>query len=179
MRSRAVIAIAVVLAVAAGLVWQPPAASGQTKQLKIGVIFDQTGPLAGGGSLAGHYGTKYAIDIINERGGVEGYKIVPVYADAQSKVEVAVNEGERLINEQKVDMLMGVFSSAECVPLSAKVEAAKKFCGRTYVSPPPCSATRTCSTSSDPTSTRICTARRPATCWPSSPSPSSARSPRT
>ena len=37
------------------------------------------------------------------------------------------NEAERLINEQKVDMLMGVYSSAHCVPMSAKVDAAKKF----------------------------------------------------
>jgi branched-chain amino acid transport system substrate-binding protein len=103
------------------------AAHAQQKEIKIGVIFDQTGAFAGGGSLATYYGTKYAIDIMNERGGVEGYKIVPVYADAQSKVDVAVNEAERLLNEQKVDMLMGVFSSAQCVPLSAKVDAAKTF----------------------------------------------------
>jgi branched-chain amino acid transport system substrate-binding protein len=99
----------------------------QAKEIKIGVIFDQTGPFAAGGSVATYYGTKYAIDMINERGGVEGYKIVPVYADAQSKADVAVNEAERLINEQKVDMLLGVYSSAHCVPLSAKVDAAKKF----------------------------------------------------
>ncbi len=99
----------------------------QQKELKIGLIFDQTGPFAGGGSIAASLGSKYAIEIMNERGGVEGYKIVPVFADAQSKADVAVNEAERLINEQKVDMLMGVYSSAHCVPLSAKVDAAKKF----------------------------------------------------
>jgi len=102
-------------------------ASAQQKEIKIGLIFDQTGPFAGGGSVATQLGSKYAIDIMNERGGVEGYKIVPVFADAQSKADVAVNEAERLINEQKVDMLMGVYSSAHCVPLSAKVDAAKKF----------------------------------------------------
>ena len=120
---------AALLGIAAGLMGMAStvAAQGPTKEIKIGLIFDQTGPFAGGGSLAGYYGSKYAIDIVNERGGVEGYKIVPIYADAQSKADVAVNEGERLLNEQKVDMLMGVFSSAHCVPLSAKVEAAKKF----------------------------------------------------
>lgn len=104
-----------------------PLASAQQKEIKIGLIFDQTGPFAGGGSVATQLGSKYAIDIMNERGGVEGYKIVPIFADAQSKADVAVNEAERLINEQKVDMLMGVYSSAHCVPLSAKVDAAKKF----------------------------------------------------
>ena len=110
---------------ALGLAGSPVLA--QQKEIKIGLIFDQTGPFAGGGSVATQLGSKYAIDIINERGGVEGYKIVPVFADAQSKADVAVNEAERLINEQKVDMLMGVYSSAHCVPLSAKVDAAKKF----------------------------------------------------
>jgi branched-chain amino acid transport system substrate-binding protein len=95
--------------------------------VKIGVIYDYTGPFAGGGSKAAAVGNKIAIDMINERGGVEGHKIVPIYADAQSKTDVAINETERLLNEQKVDLLMGVFSSAHCVPMAAKVDAAKKF----------------------------------------------------
>ena len=42
----------------------------QQKEIKIGLIFDQTGPFAGGGSLAAQLGSKYAIDIANERGGI-------------------------------------------------------------------------------------------------------------
>ena len=105
----------------------PEPAVAQSKDFKIGVIFDETGPFAGGGSLANKIGTKLAIDLINERGGVEGYKIVPTYVDAQSKIDTAINEAERLINDTKVDMLMGVYSSAQCVPLSVKVDAAQKF----------------------------------------------------
>ena len=97
------------------------------QDIKIGAIFDQTGPFAGGGSKAAALGTKILIDIINEKGGVEGHKIVPIFADAQSKTDVAINEAERLLNEQKVDLLTGVYSSAQCVPLAAKVDAAKKF----------------------------------------------------
>jgi branched-chain amino acid transport system substrate-binding protein len=102
-------------------------AAAQQKEIKLGVIYDYTGPFAGGGSLPAAIATKIAIDMINERGGVEGYKIVPTYADAQSKTDVAINEAERLLNEIKVDVLMGVFSSAHCVPMAAKVDAAKKF----------------------------------------------------
>jgi branched-chain amino acid transport system substrate-binding protein len=116
-RSIAAVALALVASVAFA----------QGKEIKIGVIYDLTGPFAAGGSLAGNYGTKYAIDMINERGGVEGYKIHPIYADAQSKVEVAINEGERLLNQEKVDMLMGFFSSAQCVPMAQKVDQAKRF----------------------------------------------------
>jgi branched-chain amino acid transport system substrate-binding protein len=105
----------------------PAAAQAQEKQIRIGVLYDLTGPLAAGGSNAGYLGNKYAIDMINERGGVEGYKIVPIYADAQSKAEVAINETERLLNQEKVDMIMGVFSSAQCVPMAQKVDQVKSF----------------------------------------------------
>src|SRR3954470_18795518 len=103
------------------------AATAAHADVKIGVIYDYTGPFAGGGSKAAGIGNKIAIDMINEKGGVEGHKIVPIYTDAQSKTDVAINETERLLNEQKVDLLMGVFSSAHCVPMAAKVDAAKKF----------------------------------------------------
>jgi branched-chain amino acid transport system substrate-binding protein len=99
----------------------------QGKELKVGVLYDLTGALAAGGSNASYLGTKYAIDMINEKGGVDGYKIKPIYADAQSKPDVAINETERLLNQEKVDMIMGVFSSAHCVPMAQKVDAANKF----------------------------------------------------
>ncbi len=99
----------------------------QGKEIKIGVIYDLTGAFAAGGSNASYLGTKYAIDMINERGGVEGVMIKPVYVDAQSKADVAINETERLLNREKVDMIMGVFSSAHCVPMAQKVDAAKSF----------------------------------------------------
>jgi branched-chain amino acid transport system substrate-binding protein len=97
------------------------------KELKIGVIYDLTGPFAAGGSEAAYLGNKIVIDMINEKGGVDGYRIRPVYADAQSKAEVAISEAERLISQEKVDMLMGVYSSAHCVPMAQKTDASKKF----------------------------------------------------
>jgi branched-chain amino acid transport system substrate-binding protein len=107
---------------ALGLAATPAAAD-----IKIGVIYDYTGAFAAGGSKAGGIGNKIAIDMINEKGGVEGHKIIATFADAQSKTEVAINEAERFLNEAKVDLIMGVFSSAHCVPMAAKVDAAKKF----------------------------------------------------
>ena len=99
----------------------------QAKEVKIGVIFDYTGPFAAGGSQAAAIGTKIAIDMINERGGVEGYVIKAIYADAQSKAEVAINEAIRLLDQENVALVMGVYSSAHCVPMAQKVDAAKKF----------------------------------------------------
>ncbi len=102
-------------------------AQAQQKEIKVGVIYDYTGAFAAGGSEAAGLGTKIAIDMLNERGGVEGYKIAPIYADAQSKAEVAINEATRLLEQEKVNLIMGVFSSAHCVPMAQRVNAAKKF----------------------------------------------------
>jgi branched-chain amino acid transport system substrate-binding protein len=90
----------------------------QDKEIDIGVIYDFTGPFAAGGSEAAAIGTQIAIDMVNEQGGVESYKIVPIVADAQSKAEVAISEAERLLNQENVDLIMGVYSSAHCVPLA-------------------------------------------------------------
>ena len=109
--------------VAASLLFATSAAA----DIKIGVIYDHTGAFAAGGSKAAAIGNKIAIDMINEKGGVEGHKIIAIDADAQSKTDVAINEAERLLNDAKVDLLMGVFSSAHCVPMAARVDAAKKF----------------------------------------------------
>jgi len=103
-------------------------ADAQAQTIKIGVLFDHTGPFAAGGSLNVWRGAKMMIDLINERGGVAGkYKIVQVDGDAQSKTEVAINEAERLLNAEKVDILAGVYSSAHAVPLAEKVDKQKRF----------------------------------------------------
>ena len=113
------------LAAVAALALSP--AQAQQKEIKIGVIYDYTGPLAGGGSNLQALGAKIMIDYFNAKGGVEGYKINAIYADAQSKPDVAINEAVRLIEQEKVDMLLGFYSSAQCVPVSAKVDTLKKF----------------------------------------------------
>jgi ABC-type branched-subunit amino acid transport system substrate-binding protein len=99
----------------------------QGKKLKMGVIYDYSGPLAGGGSDLHALGAKIMIDHFVKKGGVEGYQIEALYADAQSKPEVAINEAVRLIEQEKVDMLLGFYSSAQCVPVAARVEQLKKF----------------------------------------------------
>ncbi len=113
------------LALAGGL-QQPAHAQAQT--IKIGVLFDQTGPFSAAGSLNCWRGAKMIIDYVNEHGGVMGkYKIIRVDGDSQSKAEVAINEAERLLNVEKVDILAGVYSSAHAVPLAEKMEKQKKF----------------------------------------------------
>src|SRR3989449_5629682 len=102
-------------------------APAQGKKLKIGVVYDYTGPFAGGGSELHALGAKIMIDYFIKKGGVEGYQIEAIYADAQSKPDIAINEAVRLVEQEKVDMLLGFYSSAECVPVAARVEQLKKF----------------------------------------------------
>src|SRR6059036_1448337 len=104
-----------------------PETLAQAKKIKIGVVYDYSGPLAGGGSDLHALGAKIMIDYFAKRGGVEGYQIEAIYADAQSKPDVAINEAVRLVEQEQVDMLLGFYSSAQCVPVAARVEQLKKF----------------------------------------------------
>ncbi len=118
-----VLAAAVVLGFAA-----PPSADAQGQTIKIGILYDHSGPFSAAGSLNCYRGAKMIIDYVNEKGGVLGkYKIVQVDGDSQSKTETAINEAERLLNVEKVDILAGVYSSAHAVPLAEKVDQQKKF----------------------------------------------------
>ena len=98
-------------------------AQAQAQTIKVGVLYDLTGPFAAAGAVPGSIGTKIAVDMVNEKGGVLGkYKIQTVAGDSQSKPDVAINEAERLLNLEKVDILLGIYSSAIAVPLAEKVD---------------------------------------------------------
>jgi branched-chain amino acid transport system substrate-binding protein len=116
------------VATAAALSMSGRFASAQAESVRIGVVYDLSGPFAAGGSAACAVGAQIAIDLVNERGGIAGkYKVIPVNADCQSKVDVAINEVERLIDQEKVDIVNGVYASAQAVPLAAKVDAQKRI----------------------------------------------------
>jgi branched-chain amino acid transport system substrate-binding protein len=100
----------------------------QAPTLRIGLIHDLSGPFAGAGSVPLSIGAQLAIEYVNSKGGIGGkVKVEPVSADSQSKADVAINEVERLINQEKVDIVLGVYSSAHAVPLGAKVNEQKKI----------------------------------------------------
>jgi len=123
---RIVLALVLVAALAVGVA--QPAADAQGQTIKIGVLYDHSGPFSAAGSLNCWRGAKMMIDMINERGGVLGkHKIVQVDGDSQSKTETAINEAERLLNVEKVDILAGIYSSAHAVPIAERVDRQKRF----------------------------------------------------
>src|SRR5260370_33801585 len=92
-------------------------AQAQEKKIKIGVIYDLTGPLAGGGSELQYIGAKIMLDQYGKTG-VEGYKVEAVYADAQSKPDVAIKEPVPLTGQEKVYPLLGVFYARHGLPVA-------------------------------------------------------------
>src|SRR4030042_1218503 len=96
------------------------------EKLKIGVMHSITGSFALAGALAGQRGSLVAIDMWNARGGIlNKYDIVPVEADAQSNPDVAIREAERLINVEKVPVILGIYSSGIATPLAPICEKNK------------------------------------------------------
>src|SRR4030088_1964666 len=103
-------------------------ARAQAETVRIAVIYALPGPFAAGGAVASSIGAQTAIDLVNEKGGIGGkYKVAPVTADSQSKPDVAINEAVRLINQEKIDIINGVYASSHAVPLAGKVEQHKKI----------------------------------------------------
>lgn len=125
--SRIVLALIVIGALAFAVAPRQPA-DAQGQAIKIGILYDHTGPFSAASALNNWRGAKMIIEYFNERGGILGkHKIIQVDGDSQSKAEVAINEAERLLSVEKVDILAGVYSSAHAVPLAEKVDRQKKF----------------------------------------------------
>jgi branched-chain amino acid transport system substrate-binding protein len=92
--------------------------------VKIGAVYALTGPGAVGGG-DGMRGTELAIAEVNAAGGLKnhgGAQIELIKGDSQSKPINAVGETERLINQDKVALIMGAATSNETVPLSQVAE---------------------------------------------------------
>ena len=100
------------------------AAGVHAETVKVGAVYALTGPGAVGGG-DGMRGTELAIEQINAAGGLKnhgGIQVELVKGDTQSKPINAVGETERLINEDKVVLVMGAATSNETLPLSQVAE---------------------------------------------------------
>ncbi len=102
-------------------------AQGSGAPIRLGLLHDLSGPFAGAGSVPLAAGAELAIELFNERGGVDGRMVQAVSADSQSRAEVAINEAERLVSQERLDVIIGVYSSAHAVPLSQRMQAQGKI----------------------------------------------------
>jgi branched-chain amino acid transport system substrate-binding protein len=103
-----IVMIAVLVAVLAMLVVVPAAQAQGT--VKIGIITSLTGSQAAFGG-AHRNGYEIAKDEINAKGGVLGKKIELDYYDDQSKPDQAVQGVSKLVDQDRVSLLLGAYSS--------------------------------------------------------------------
>jgi branched-chain amino acid transport system substrate-binding protein len=78
--------------------------------VKIGFVYVMSGRLAHYG-FGGKQGAELAINEINQAGGINGRKVVGIYEDTQLNPEVGVAAAKKLINQDRVDVVMGIVSS--------------------------------------------------------------------
>lgn len=91
-----------------------------SESIRIGALFPMTGSNAVWGSQT-YYGVDIAVEMINERGGINGRQVEVILADAPDTTS-AVSEAERLINNEGLDIIVGTQSSGIANPASAVAE---------------------------------------------------------
>jgi len=87
--------------------------------IKIGFIFILSGRVGDFGMVA-KQGAEVAVDQINQAGGIGGRKILGVYEDETADSENSAKAFRKLVNEDKVDAVVGIISSkvaGDLVPL--------------------------------------------------------------
>lgn len=79
--------------------------------IRVGVLFSDTGATStiGRSQLQG---TLLAIEEINEQGGVDGREIVPIHYDCQSRPARYAALAERLLTEDRVNVIFGCYMSS-------------------------------------------------------------------
>ncbi|HZD38168.1 MAG TPA: amino acid ABC transporter substrate-binding protein [Actinomycetes bacterium] len=103
---------------------------GNSKPLVIGASLPATGDFAQPGE-ASKRGYTIWQDMVNSNGGLLGRQVELKIVDDASNQDTVVADYNRLINQDKVDMLLGTFSSLLNIPASAVAERA----GMTYICP--------------------------------------------
>ncbi len=136
--------ISVLLGVAAALLLAPAASHGQApvrgapSQLKIGIVTLLSGPASSTFGIPARNAADMWIEKVNGEGGIGGVKIVTVLSDEAGSADKVVTEFRRLASDEKVDLVIGYISSANCVAVPPIAEELKVLtvlfdCGTTRV----------------------------------------------
>src|SRR5438067_7830948 len=115
----AAVAAAAALVVASQVSARPSAAA--AGPIKIGISLPITGNFSEPGTAAMR-GYQVWAQLTNKHGGLLGRKVQLVIKDDQSDQNTIVNDYNALINNDKVDLLLGTFSSLLNLPASAVAE---------------------------------------------------------
>ncbi len=97
------------------------------KVVRIGGLYPLTGSLAKLGA-ENRNGLQLAIDEINKAGGIKsmgGAKIEIVWGDSQGKPDIGISEVERLVQQEKVPVIVGAYQSSVTIPATQAAERLK------------------------------------------------------
>jgi urea transport system substrate-binding protein len=117
--------LALALLVVAGVVWfNGTGLAAARPPIRVGLLHSMTGPMAISERSMVDAET-LAIETVNAGGGLLGRRVEGVVADGRSDPSVFAREAERLINEEKVAVIFGCWSSACRKAVKAVVERAE------------------------------------------------------
>ena len=118
----AILVLGLALAAVARLAGPPPAyAQAKPAELKIGVVSFLSGPATVFG-IPSKNAAEWLIDKYNREGGIGGVRIKPVYIDEAGGADKQVSEFRRLALDEKVDLVIGYISSADCLAVAPVAE---------------------------------------------------------
>src|SRR5712691_10693651 len=106
-------------------VLSPPAAASAPKELRVGIVTLLSGPASSTFGIPAKKAADAWVEKINDEGGIGGVKIVPVLTDEAGPGDKVVAEFRRLAADEKVDLVIGYISSANCVAVPAVAEELK------------------------------------------------------
>lgn len=95
-----------------------------SNEIKIGVLNEMTGGNATMGTSAAN-GAKMAIKEVNAKGGVLGKQIQAVIADNKSEPSESANAMTKLVTQDRVAAVTGVFASSDAMAASSVAESSK------------------------------------------------------
>lgn len=98
--------------------------SGDT--IKLGFVYPLTGNAPNIGAACKN-GSQLAIDEINAAGGINGKQIEAVFEDDENKPATAPNAVTKLLEQDKVDMVLGSYASSCSIAMAPIVNEAKKI----------------------------------------------------
>jgi branched-chain amino acid transport system substrate-binding protein len=95
-----------------------------SRDIKIGLLNEMTGGNATFGTSSAN-GAKMAIKEANAKGGVLGKQIQAIIADNKSEPSESVNAMTKLVTQDKVVAVTGIFASSNAIAASSVAEASK------------------------------------------------------
>lgn len=110
-----------IAAMAAAAVMGFAGAAYAADEIVIGAVYPMTGDLADSGKTM-QEGIDMAVEEINEAGGVDGREVKVIYGDSKGDSAQGMLEAERLITQEKVDVLIGCYQSGVTVTVAQIAE---------------------------------------------------------